>query len=251
MTVEKKHQVETRFETRGVSLYSRNVSSLASYYSRLFNCPIEEYPEFTEIQIPGFVITVSPMTTLEHYIPECGKEGMTGCASIEIEVEDIDRFAYEIKRQNYDVIKPLSSWVFGKRTMIIRDPEGNLITVYSNFPKLDPETLTRAYIDRVFNDRDQVALDELLAREYINFDNPTMPVDGEAARKILADFYKTVTSVKADIEEVIGFGHLTASNIIITVTTVEGEVKQRRGLLLMEFNNFGRLSRKRMIFSSF
>jgi catechol 2,3-dioxygenase-like lactoylglutathione lyase family enzyme len=117
-----------------VCLITPQFDRMREFYRRLLHLEPKEFQEdYVEFQTPGAIISLyeeaSFAQTVPGYVPKPGAGGMM----LEIQVANVDQ---EFRRLhtlgfNKDIIMPPTTFPWGNRSTYLRDPDGNLINLYS------------------------------------------------------------------------------------------------------------------------
>lgn len=113
-------------------------------------------------------------------------------------------------------------------------------------PNQDPETTLRRYFQRVLNERDLSALDDLLAPDYIDHDAPPGSPAGPApVRAYLSGFLSGYLDLRVTVEDVLVSGNKAAARVVWLGRPIRGgEVLHEEGIIIVRFNARGQMAER-------
>ncbi len=113
---------------------------------------------------------------------------------------------------------------------------------------MDPEILKanlRAYFQRVLNQRDLSALEELLAPDYTDHDAPaSSPTGPEPVRVYLQDFLADMPELTVQVHDVLAEGNRAAARVEWRGRRKDGILFHEAGVLIVRFDEQGRLAER-------
>ena len=109
--------VQSRFVTD-------NVERLAAFYGRLFGVPVALNDYYVEIQ-------AGPPPTADHGPAVGGGPARPDEVILDLLVDDVDAEYPRVAALGVDWVLPPTTQPWGTRSMIFRDPAGNLVNVFS------------------------------------------------------------------------------------------------------------------------
>ncbi|TWA98109.1 VOC family protein [Gluconacetobacter diazotrophicus] len=110
-------------------LIARDVQGLVGFYETVTGQKADWLaPVFAEIVLPGASLAIGSAETVALFSAGTAEPGANRSAIIEFQVADIDA---EFERLGHlDLVHPPKLLPWGNRTFQIRDPEGNLVSLY-------------------------------------------------------------------------------------------------------------------------
>ena len=88
--------------------------------------------DYMEFSTDGAVLSLYAVKAMEELAPGAVREGGTGGAMImEFRVEDVDREYRRLQAHDIAWVKPPTTQPWGNRSIYLRDPDGNLVHLYS------------------------------------------------------------------------------------------------------------------------
>jgi catechol 2,3-dioxygenase-like lactoylglutathione lyase family enzyme len=108
------------------------------FYTRLLRLEPKKFTEdYVEFQLPGAVVSLYEEASFAQLAPEAVPKPGTGGVMLELQVANVDR---EFERLHslglkLDIVLPPTTFPWGNRSFYLRDPDGNLVNVYSPVPR--------------------------------------------------------------------------------------------------------------------
>jgi predicted enzyme related to lactoylglutathione lyase len=115
--------VQSRFVTD-------DVERLAAFYARLFGVPVALNDYYVEIQAGPASVGFSRRRFTE-YADQGPAAGGPGEVILDFLVDDVDAEYPRVAALGVDWVLPPTTQPWGTRSMIFRDPAGNLVNVFS------------------------------------------------------------------------------------------------------------------------
>ncbi len=120
-----------------VCIITPQFAKMKEFYARLLQIEPKKFTEdYVEFQIPGAIISLYEEASWAQTVPEAVPQPGTGGMMLELQVANADR---EFERLHslglkMDIILPPTTFPWGNRSIYLRDPDGNLLNVYSVVP---------------------------------------------------------------------------------------------------------------------
>lgn len=228
----------------GTCLVSRDVLRLASFYTDLLEGSVVDGNErFAFVRLPGAQLSVFHLDGMNEMAPGSMADAGSGAVLLEFEVDDVDRRYSALPTGSCSVVKPPTTQPWGRRSLWLRDPDGNIVNLFQPIPpRPDPEEVVRRYFTRLFQQRDLAVCDELLATDYVDHDAPvTTPPGPTATKEYGAQLLQDVPNLVFDIQE------LHVDKLAVTIratwhgTRRDGTPWAQSGLALIHLNDAGQL----------
>ncbi len=120
---------ESKFS--GICMITECVPDLAAFYSRIFGCQLEGDEYHMELSIGGLSLAIFSFAGMEQMAP--GSMTGAGCGSFTIgfEVPDVDAEYERVRALDVTIVKPPQTHPWGARAFWFRDPDGNIIDLFS------------------------------------------------------------------------------------------------------------------------
>jgi predicted enzyme related to lactoylglutathione lyase len=115
-----------------------DVEGLAAFYARLVGTSVALNEYYVEVQAGAMSIGFSKRRFTEYAEDQAARSGRAARADdviLDFVVDDVDAEYERIGALGVDWVMPPATQPWGNRAMIFKDPEGNLINVFSRrFP---------------------------------------------------------------------------------------------------------------------
>ncbi len=121
-----------------VCIITPQFAKMRDFYYRLLRLEPKKFTEdYVEFQLPGTIISLYEEASFAQTVPQGVPKPGTGGVMVELRVADVDQ---EFERlhslgMKVDILLPPTTFPWGNRSIYLRDPDGNLINVYSEVPK--------------------------------------------------------------------------------------------------------------------
>ena len=119
----------------GISIITDNYEEMVNFYKRLLQVDVKDEGVIAIFKTKGGKFSVCNTSVMESMAPSCMKGAGNGSYTIEFEVEDADQTYETIKALGVTVVKALSTQTWGRRSVWIRDPQGNIINLFHKVKK--------------------------------------------------------------------------------------------------------------------
>jgi uncharacterized glyoxalase superfamily protein PhnB len=117
-------------------LVTRDVAGLAAFYARLTGAPINQpNPQFAEVRLPGAVLAISGEQLIQQFNAGAAKPAANQSAILEFEVDDVDAVHDRISADTVQLVMAPTNQPWGNRSMLLRDPDGNLINIFARLAR--------------------------------------------------------------------------------------------------------------------
>lgn len=126
------------FRFTGICLVSEDVLGLADFYARLLGASAEGDAVFTSLSAAGAELSIFAASGMERMAPGSMRGAGRGAFTIEIQVDDVDGTFERVSPVGAEVVKPLTTQPWGRRSVWLRDPDGNIINLYQPVPMATP-----------------------------------------------------------------------------------------------------------------
>lgn len=113
-----------------VRVITADVARLASFYENLLGVAATwSTPDFAEVVTPGFTLAIGSTRTVALF-----GEGAAAAASnrsliLEFLVDDVDAAFAQLRPT--DLVQPPTTMPWGNRSLLLRDPDGNLVNLFT------------------------------------------------------------------------------------------------------------------------
>jgi catechol 2,3-dioxygenase-like lactoylglutathione lyase family enzyme len=114
-----------------VVLLTENVAGLTAFYMSLLNMePAIRRTEYTEIQTARATLAIYSIGEQQRIAPGSSAVRANRTVMVEFEVPDLDAELSRLKNQPIEWVTQPTVHEWGTRSVYLRDPEGNLVTLY-------------------------------------------------------------------------------------------------------------------------
>jgi predicted enzyme related to lactoylglutathione lyase len=114
----------------GIALISDDVPGLSAFYAGLLQATMEGDGTFAFIRGPGAVLSVFSRAGMEAMVPGSMDGAGSGSFTIEFEVDDVDARHEQLLGSGTRILKPPTTQPWGRRSLWLRDPDGNIVNLY-------------------------------------------------------------------------------------------------------------------------
>lgn len=117
-----------------VRLVTDDLPALTAFYSALTNTePVTPFGpgDYAELHTDGGIIALATAAAVQRYNDGAAEAAANRSAILEFEVDDVDAERARLTEQVTDWVQEPTTQPWGNRSMLLRDPDGNLINLYS------------------------------------------------------------------------------------------------------------------------
>lgn len=117
-----------------VCLITKKLETLRDFYREVLQVSPKVYQEdYLEFPVEGAILSLYRQESLEQTVPGAMQAGRNQSVMLEFQVADVDREYARIKqsRLSLDWVMPPTTFPWGNRSIYFRDPEGNMVNLYS------------------------------------------------------------------------------------------------------------------------
>ena len=118
-------------EFRGICLITKNVPRLLNFYKTVLEIEYDGDDLHAELKTQGGNIAVFSYDAMEEMARGSMDRAGYGSFTISFKVEDVDAEYERLKTMDVDFVKPPKSYPWGTRSLWIRDPDGNIVNLFS------------------------------------------------------------------------------------------------------------------------
>ncbi|WP_137009980.1 VOC family protein [Aquitalea aquatilis] len=121
-----------------VRIVTQELESLIKFYQVLSGIPAHRLAEgFAEIRFEGVVLALSSEMLITRFNAGAASAAANQSAILEFEVEDVDTVFERMTSIGTTIVMPTTTMPWGNRSLLLRDPDGNLVNVFSR-PSANP-----------------------------------------------------------------------------------------------------------------
>lgn len=96
--------------------------------------------EFAELESPTCTLAVGTKRTMDMFFAGAATPGTNRAVILEFRVQDADAEFEKLKALNVDIVQAPTTQPWGNRSLLVRDPDGNLVNF---FTPVTPEAIQR------------------------------------------------------------------------------------------------------------
>ncbi|MGV9976523.1 VOC family protein [Micromonospora wenchangensis] len=124
---------ENAMKFASVRLVTDDLPALVAFYAALTNTePVMPFgPDYAELHTEGGIVALADGTAVKRYNNGAAEAAANRSAILEFEVDDVDAERARLSEQVTDWVQEPTTQPWGNRSMLLRDPDGNLINLYS------------------------------------------------------------------------------------------------------------------------
>ncbi|MGW3967347.1 VOC family protein [Amycolatopsis sp. NPDC005003] len=116
-----------------VRLVTDDLPALTAFYSTLTNTePVTPFgSDYAELHTDGGIIALADSAAVKRFNNNAAVAAANRSAILEFEVDDVDAERARLGDQVTAWVQEPTDQPWGNRSMLLRDPDGNLINIYS------------------------------------------------------------------------------------------------------------------------
>ena len=124
-----------------IRLITNNVDGLVQFYEQITGLSITRFTEdFAELKTASGTIAIASTRTIALFGAEAARAADNHSVIIEFRVDDVDQEYEKLKNVVSEFVKEPTTMPWGNRSMLFRDPDGNLINF---FTPISPEAIKK------------------------------------------------------------------------------------------------------------
>ncbi|WP_216893310.1 VOC family protein [Nocardia alni] len=115
-----------------IRLITDDIARLAQFYEKATGlAAIWSTDDFAEIRTPRATLALSSTRTIEMFAPGATRPAENHSVIIEFVVEDVDQVFRNLTDLVTNVVKEPTTMPWGNRSLLVRDPDGNLLNFFT------------------------------------------------------------------------------------------------------------------------
>ncbi len=115
-----------------VRLVTHDLERLISFYTQLTGvAATRSAPEFAELRLEGATLALSTERLVEQFNAGAAIAASNRSAMLELQVDDVDGVRARLGDAPIDYAMEPTLMPWGNRSMLLRDPDGNVVNVFS------------------------------------------------------------------------------------------------------------------------
>lgn len=121
-----------RVNLQSIRLIVRDIKPLVAFYEAITELPARWLnDDFAEIPTPTCTLAIGSERTVKLFAEGAARAAANHSAILEFRVDDVDAAFDRLAPRLTDVVQPPTTMPWGNRSLLVRDPEGNLVNLFS------------------------------------------------------------------------------------------------------------------------
>jgi predicted enzyme related to lactoylglutathione lyase len=113
-------------------LITNNMKRLVGFYAEITGLKPDWFGEdFAELVSPSCTLAIGSKRAMDTYQAGAARPADNHTAIIEFRVDDVDKEFARLEKAIGDVVQPPTTMFWGNRSLLFRDPDGNLINFFT------------------------------------------------------------------------------------------------------------------------
>jgi predicted enzyme related to lactoylglutathione lyase len=120
--------------TRKLSLavVTSRFHAMRAFYTAVLRTVPTGDDDYTEFRVADdWLLALCTLSSIEFAAPGAHHPGMNRCMRIELEVDDVDAEFERLHLFASECVTPPTDWPWGTRATWLRDPDGNLVSLFA------------------------------------------------------------------------------------------------------------------------
>ncbi|CAD6560206.1 hypothetical protein LMG27952_07070 [Paraburkholderia hiiakae] len=115
-----------------VRVVTRDIDGMVEFYQRLSGIePVRPAVGFAEIRFGGATLAISSEDLIKLFNAGAATAAANRSAILEFEVKDVDAVFERMNASGTNIVMPTTLMPWGNRSLLLRDPDGNLVNLFS------------------------------------------------------------------------------------------------------------------------
>lgn len=115
-----------------IRLIVRDLKQLVAFYEALTGLTARWLnDDFAEIPTPGCTLALGSERTVKLFAEGAARAAANQTAIVEFMVDDVDAVFARIAGVATEVVQPPTTMPWGNRSLLVRDPDGNLVNLFA------------------------------------------------------------------------------------------------------------------------
>lgn len=115
-----------------VRIVTQDLDRLIEFYQRLSGIEAARLADgFAELRFEGATLAISSERLIELFNVGAATAAANRSAILELEVEDVDAVFERMSASGTNIVMAPTSMPWGNRSLLLRDPDGNLVNLFS------------------------------------------------------------------------------------------------------------------------
>ena len=115
-----------------IRVITDDVAALAGFYEKVTGVPATRYTEdFAELSTPRATLAIGSTRTVPLFAPGAARPASNHTVIIEFLVDDVDAVHQNLSGFVEDFVQEPTTMPWGNRSLLFRDPDGNLVNFFT------------------------------------------------------------------------------------------------------------------------
>ena len=115
-----------------VRIITADIDRMVDFYARVTGAAIDRpVPDFAELRTPGGTLALGSTRTVGLFGPGAAEPAANLSMIVEFLVEDVDAAYASLQRWVTTFVNEPTTMPWGNRSLLLRDPDGNLVNLFS------------------------------------------------------------------------------------------------------------------------
>jgi predicted enzyme related to lactoylglutathione lyase len=115
-----------------IRVITDDVARLAGFYEKVTGVPATRYTEdFAELSTPRATLAIGSTRTVPLFAPGAARPASNHTVIIEFLVDDVDAVHQNLAGFVEDFVQEPTTMPWGNRSLLFRDPDGNLVNFFT------------------------------------------------------------------------------------------------------------------------
>ncbi|MEV4513656.1 VOC family protein [Dactylosporangium sp. NPDC049525] len=115
-----------------IRIITADVARLVDFYERVTGVPATwSTPDFAEVRAGSATLAIADTHTVALFAPDAARPSDNRSVIIEFLVDDVDRVHRDLTGFVADFVNAPTTMPWGNRSLLLRDPDGNLVNVFT------------------------------------------------------------------------------------------------------------------------
>jgi predicted enzyme related to lactoylglutathione lyase len=115
-----------------IRVITEDVARLAGFYESVTGTPVTwSTPDFAELHTPAGTLAIGSTRTVAMFAAGSARPADNHTAIIEFRVDDVDAAHQRVAAVTGDVVAGPTTMPWGNRSLLFRDPDGNLVNFFT------------------------------------------------------------------------------------------------------------------------
>ena len=115
-----------------IRLVTEQFEALLAFYQQLSGIePVRLAEGFAEVRFEGAVLAISSQQLVARFNAGAAIAASNRSAILEFEVQDVESVGNSLRQANVELVMPVTRMPWGNLSLLARDPDGNLVNIFS------------------------------------------------------------------------------------------------------------------------